>query len=256
MFNMVNFNKFKTFIFDLDGTLWDYPNPMPGAPELISKLREKGKQILVVTNFTILSRKGISKKLKEIDIEIEDDEIINPSVVIAENLFEENPRVMVFGEGVKKDLKEVGFKIVEELPVDYLIVSHDMEFDYKKLVLGFEALKNGAKFIVTSIDPSYPMEGKIYPGTGAIASSLEYATEIKPTLFGKPSEYMRLIMEMNVLSPRKETVFIGDRIDTDVKFAKGSGYKTCLVKTGMYEWVKDSKVKPDYVISSLKEIKI
>ncbi len=250
---MVNFNKFKTFIFDLDGTLWDYPNPLPGASELISKLKELGKQILVVTNFTIFSRKEISRKLKEMGIDIEEDEIINPSVVIAENLFEQKPTLMVFGEGVRKDLKEVGFTIKENPPVDYLIISHDMKFTYQKLCKGFDALKQGANFITTSLDPSYPMEGKIYPGTGALTSALEYASGKKAILFGKPSEYMRFVMELNVLSPRKETIYIGDRLDTDIEFAKKSGYKTCLVKTGMYSMVK-GKVKPDIEVDSLKEI--
>ena len=160
---------------------------------------------------------------------------------------------MVFGEGVRKDLEEVGFKIRENPPVDYLIISHDVNFTYEKLCKGFDALRQGADLITTSLDASYPMEGKIYPGTGALTSALEYASGKKAILFGKPSEYMRFVMELNVLSPRKETIYIGDRIDTDVEFAKKSGYKTCLVRTGMYSMVK-GKIRPYVEVNSLKEI--
>ncbi|HDD71393.1 MAG TPA: TIGR01457 family HAD-type hydrolase, partial [Candidatus Aenigmarchaeota archaeon] len=43
---MVNFKKFKTFIFDLDGTLWNMEKIFPGVIETIEKLRKEGKQVL------------------------------------------------------------------------------------------------------------------------------------------------------------------------------------------------------------------
>jgi ribonucleotide monophosphatase NagD (HAD superfamily) len=57
--------KFDTFIFDLGGTFWWYPNVVDGAVEVYKKLLELDKNIIFVSNFTFLDRDGIVKILKE-----------------------------------------------------------------------------------------------------------------------------------------------------------------------------------------------
>ncbi len=247
---MVDFNKFNTFIFDLDGTIWIYPNVIESAKEVIEKLKEKGKQVLIVTNFTMLSRDEIADRLKQNGVDVNENEIITASYVIGLNL-EEDSSVYVIGDGVRRELENlnIGFS---EGDVTHLVVGHDKDFNYQKLVKCLQVLKRSAEFWVTSLGKVFLTSNGIYPGTGSIVRSIEYASDRKPVLFGKPSDYMRLAVEINVTSPRKETIFIGDEID-DIKFARMCGYKSALVLTGLSKEI-DKKIKPNFVLKDLKEI--
>jgi ribonucleotide monophosphatase NagD (HAD superfamily) len=56
-----------------------------------------------------------------------------------------------------------------------------------------------------------------------------------------------------------ETAIVGDRIETDVVAGKRAGLKTILVLTGVsskrdVERVKGTKLAPDFVIQSLREM--
>ncbi|OYT42808.1 MAG: hypothetical protein B6U78_00185 [Candidatus Aenigmarchaeota archaeon ex4484_224] len=254
---MVNWDKFKTFVFDLDGVIWNYPEVIEGADRVINRLKEIGKQVLIITNYTSLSRENLVKELRKRGIEIEKEEIINPCYVLALNL-KGNERVLVIGNEAKKDLEEFNVNVVDDLPADILFVTHDMQFNYEKLVLGFKALINGAKFFASSLDKEWLHGKERVPGTGALVKAFEYCSNVKAELIGKPSEYMRFAMELNVLSPRKEVVYFGDQLDKDIAFAKKSKYFTVWVLSGIgkKEDLKKSKAKPNLILKSLKEVKI
>ena len=100
--------KFKTFIFDLDGTKWDWEKIFPGVEETISELREKGKQILFVTNNSLLTRRGLVKKLKRMGIEVKENELITSCRVICEYLKNKPKKVFVIGRAVEKELRREG----------------------------------------------------------------------------------------------------------------------------------------------------
>jgi arabinose operon protein AraL len=42
--------KIEGYIFDLDGTIYTGERALPGAVELVAKLRQRGKKILFVSN--------------------------------------------------------------------------------------------------------------------------------------------------------------------------------------------------------------
>ena len=69
-------NKVDNFLFDCDGVIWNYPNPIPGSIECINKLKSLGKSCYFVTNnstktqqhvFSVLTKMGV-KDVKENDV--------------------------------------------------------------------------------------------------------------------------------------------------------------------------------------------
>lgn len=42
----MDFSKYQTFVFDLDGTLWNNKKLLPGAAETIENLGKAGKQVI------------------------------------------------------------------------------------------------------------------------------------------------------------------------------------------------------------------
>ena len=48
-------SKYKHFIFDCDGVLWNQGEVIPGALDFLTYLKENGKEVYFVTNTLILN---------------------------------------------------------------------------------------------------------------------------------------------------------------------------------------------------------
>ena len=59
-----------------------------------------------------------------------------------------------------------------------------------------------------------------------------------------------------MLDSAKEVAMIGDSLVSDIVGAKNAGLKTIMVKTGNFseKELNESKIKPDYLIYSIKEL--
>ena len=166
---------------------------------------------------------------------------------------------MCIRDRVLEALVNEGHEIVwlpEEDP-KVVLVGLDTNFTYDKLKIALRALLNGAAFVATNADPSLPVERGLIPGAGAIVKALETASGRKPVIVGKPS---RLIMEIALSTLRveaRETVVIGDRVETDIMAGKAIGAHTILVLSGVTR--RDDlpryprEVHPDLVFPSLRE---
>jgi HAD superfamily hydrolase (TIGR01450 family) len=251
---MQKFNKFNTFIFDLDGTLWNWFNLFPKVDKIINFLLID-KQRLYVSNNTILSRKGLTRKLQNFGIEVKESEVINAGFVIAQYLRNKKGKVLAFGEGLKEDLKKEKIKLTNKPNADYLVVGHDQKFNYEKISLASEAIKNGARFLTSAKGKYFTFGNKIVPGTGVLVKAVEYASGKRALLLGKPSDYMLQTINLFVTSPMKQTVLFGDELNSDILLGKKAGWFTVLVRTGVDK--KASKaIKPNAVINSVADIKI
>jgi HAD superfamily hydrolase (TIGR01450 family) len=250
---MVNFKKFNTFILDLDGTVWNWESLYPGVKETIEKLKEEGKQVLFVSNNSMLCRRKMVEKLRSFGIKLEDNDLITSSFVAANYLKIKEASAFAIGEGVKEELMEAGVEINENKP-DYLVVGQDLNFNAEKLMKAYEIVKNGAKILATARGKVYFEGEKLRPATGVWVNTIEFITDKKAKLIGKPSNEMLETIQLFVCSPRKQTVLIGDECDSDIMAGKILGYYTVLVRTGIDKEAK--KVKPDLIIDSLAEIKV
>ena len=56
-------DRFDAFLFDLDGVVYVGEEPLPGAVESLSRLREAGKQVRFLTNNPRPTRAQIARKL-------------------------------------------------------------------------------------------------------------------------------------------------------------------------------------------------
>ncbi|CEQ40872.1 SPOSA6832_02511, partial [Sporobolomyces salmonicolor] len=115
---------------------------------------------------------------------------------------------------------------------------HSPQVNYKQLAKAYNYLTSnpGCQLILTNDDQSFLLpHGGYAPGEGAISSVLVCALRkgVKPTIVGKPHQPLLDIVHRSLDFTSSRTLFIGDRLDTDVLFAKRGKIDSMLVWTGI-----------------------
>ncbi|MCX8163374.1 MAG: HAD-IIA family hydrolase [Candidatus Micrarchaeota archaeon] len=263
----------KNIIFDLDGVIYLGDKLIQGADCAIKKL-EKNFNLFFLTNNATMSREQIQQKLNSLNIKAKKEQILSSAFAAATKAKNEGFRyAYVVGEdGLKKEVKEIGLLILSDeeiLKGDFsedsvLISGLDKNFNYFKLKLCLRFLQKANNWIACNLDPNYPVEDGLDPGAGAIAASIAFSLGYlknqkiilrnPDVVVGKPSDFMlNLFLKKE---ERKNSLFVGDRLDVDVFFAKKHGLVSALVLSGVSkkEEIKKFFYKPDFVINSVAEL--
>jgi len=257
----MNISNFRGYIFDLDGTIYRGEKLIPGAQEVIQRLKNLGRRIVYLSNKPLQTREDYAAKLTRLGIPTEPKEIINSSYVMARWLGQQAPQATIFVIGeppLIKEMENQGFRLSENpAEIDYVIASFDRTFDYRKLNIAFQALKRGAHFVATNPDRSCPVEGGEIPDCAAMIGAIEGATGKKvETIVGKPSEItIQVAVETMHLKPQ-DCLLVGDRLETDMAMGKKAGMATALVLTGVTkrEIILQSPWPPDFIWESVADI--
>lgn len=253
-------------IFDMDGVLYRGDKPVEGARELIKFLKERGIHFIFLTNNSTRDPSMYREKLHSMGIDVSEERIVTSGLatrIYMEKHFEPGKVFVIGGEGLLREMERLGWGVVgvEEArnggwkEVKYVVVGLDPALTYEKLKYATLAIRNGARFIGTNPDTTYPAEEGLYPGAGAIIAALRASTDVEPLIIGKPHEPAYEVAREK-LDGVDEIWMVGDRLDTDIAFAKRFGMKAVMVLTGVssLEDVERSGIKPDLVLPSVKEL--
>jgi len=248
----------KAILFDMDGVVCTGAQGIPGVAREIHRL-QKIMRVLYLTNNATQSRLEFARRLSVHGIGAKLDEIMTSAYGCAHYVKEKygaGRSVFVVGErGFCDEMEqEAKAKLCFE-NAEIVVVGLDRQIGYSKLAAGVRNLNAGAKFIVANADPTYPSEHGAMPGGGAIAAALAYAAGRQPdAVIGKPSTYLaKLLLEKHGVKP-KDAVFVGDRMDIDVRMANKMGMKSVLVLSGIAKKEDLRNVsasdRPDIVVGS------
>ncbi len=241
--------KFDTFVFDLDGTFWWFPELVEGAEEIYNRLREAGKRIIFVSNFTFLDRENIIKVLKKNGVFVESNQIITSSYVASQLL--KNKIVFPLGRGLELEFRKNGVRVCKNEKANVVVVGHDINYNYAKASIALKILlKRNAEFYTTAYGKLWIFKNEIVPGTGLITVGLEYCSGKKAVMLGKPSYFMLREVKKAV---KGRVIYFGDENIADILFANKGGFFSVFVKNGVDKKV-DRKVKPNAVLPSLKDL--
>jgi len=261
----MNADQIRVVIFDLDGVIYRGRTPIPGAGDVTRWLAANCYQVYYFTNNSTKTRESYVELLAGYDVATDTDHIVTSASLTAD-YFTDNDLLpataLIVGEGgLSDELRRAGVKVVRRpgtRPIDYVVVGMDRKFTYRKLHEAQQAILNGAKFIATNRDATYPIEGNVIPGGGSIVAAVAAAAEREPLLIGKPSpEAGRLIAHHAGVQPH-EALMIGDRLETDIEMGRRAGLLTCLVLTGISA-IEDVEIlpptsRPHWVIESIAQL--
>jgi len=255
-------DEFDGLLVDLDGVVWIGREMVPGAVEALSRMLADGKEIVFVTNNSVKQPAEYASRLRDAGIEVPDERVLTGGVatakLAAERIGPGGTAFVIGAPGFKKTVAAAGLELLEGeagQSADAVIVSAHRGFDYAELLTATRALQGGASLFGTSRDPTLPMPGGAWPGTGATLAAVETASGKRAETGGKPEPH--LFEQARALIPRAERVaIVGDRIASDIEGGRRAGLVTVLVLTGAATRAEAEAVSPppDHVVESLADL--
>jgi glycerol-1-phosphatase len=224
-------------VLDLDGCVWIGGEPIEGSVEAIAALRDAGKRVAFVTNNPRRAAEDYVQSLWGIGVQASLADVVTVGGAVQHLLAETRSgrTAYVIGtDALFAHVTEAGVKVLNDTDLatraDMVIVAGTDELVYDDLRVAALALRRGAEFLATSRDPTHPMPDGLWPGTGAIVAALEYATDQRAAIVGKPEP--RLVLTAIDRMGEGRTLAVGDRLDTDVAGAVKAGVDAALVLSG------------------------
>jgi HAD superfamily hydrolase (TIGR01450 family) len=224
-------------VCDLDGVIWLSDEVIPGSPGAVAGLRGAGHRVLFVTNNSFVPVADVEAKLAGFGIPAEGD--VLTSAAAAASLVRPGERVLLAGgPGAADALAGAGAVLVgtdaEPASVDTVVVGFHRSFDYEGMRRAATAVRAGARLVATNDDATYPTPDGPIPGGGAILAAIATASGVAPLVAGKPYPPMAdLVRAVMGGTDHDGLVMVGDRPDTDGRFALTLGARFALVRTGV-----------------------
>ena len=228
--------KNKTaFISDMDGVIYHGNHLLPGAAEFVRLLEDRGLKYLFLTNSSERTPRELSEKLSRLGVKVAPEHFYTSALATADFLSRQKPGCSVFaiGEaGLTNALYEKGISINDVDP-DYVVIGESRNYSIERVEKAVRLVLAGAKLVGTNPDLTGPTEHGIVPATGALIAPIELATGKKAYFIGKPNPFMmrRAVKYLNAAS--RETIIIGDRMDTDIIAGVEAEVDTVLVLSGV-----------------------
>lgn len=259
-------------VFDLDGTLvlsdrsLSGYQVLPGAIELLNRLKARSIPFVVLTNGTNYPASEQAPKLRALGLPIPDDALLTPSSVAAELMPHRGvKRALVLGTpGVGHALAQAGIQTVltsdaNADQVDAVYIGWHPDCRMKDIELASKAIWNGAELYVASDVPFFATAGgKTMGYSYAISAAVRRITRAPMILTGKPSLHALRFVAKKLGIPMSKVGVVGDDPLVEMIMARRGGAVGFGVTTGITkasDWGKQPPGRrPDRILRSLGEL--
>ncbi len=285
---------------DLDGVVYRGGMILPGVREALKDVVRRGLDLRYVSNNSTAHRDTVSERLAGMGLPAGADRVLTSGYVAGRWLrarLPEGASVMVMGEeGLLRELREAGLAVYHvgedaagaqssadvppaemapaavapepaavapELAVvpAAVVVGMDRSLSFRTLAMAQAAIRGGALFVATNPDPTFPTPDGLLPGAGALVAAVASAAETEPVFMGKPGQALaETLAAVTGISPH-ETLFVGDRLSTDIAMGRDADMITALVLTGVTceaelecARMREGCPLPDHVLADLREL--
>jgi 4-nitrophenyl phosphatase len=250
----------RGYILDMDGVLYRGNTLIPEVKAFLCALDSAGIPYTMATNNSTNSQLDYVMKLERLGVSVPEESIFTSAVATATYLrstYPDGTRVYVVGmKALRHAIFEDGYFFPAEANADVVVSGADFELVYGSLRTACLAIRAGADYVATNADTTFPSEAGLIPGSGAIVAALVAATDVEPTIVGKPSPVMveSCLTAMGIEA--SQAVMLGDRLDTDILAGQRANTRTVMVLTGVHTPadVRRTGIEPDLVIDTLEPL--
>jgi len=245
-------------LLDIDGVLAVSWEPLPGAVEAMSALRERGVPFRLITNTTTKTRADLASTLRDAGFDVGEEEIVTAVVATTANLRTAHPgsKVFVLSDGdAREDLTGIDLVGIEDADV-IVIGGASEDFTYATMNKIFRRLMDGASLVGMHRNLFWKTsEGWELDG-GAYIAGLEEAADTTATICGKPEQaYFDAALAMLGLEADR-VAMVGDDMVNDILGAQAAGLTGILVRTGKYREGDEEHPEgsPDHVLPAFADV--
>jgi glycerol-1-phosphatase len=244
--------RFDCILFDLDGVLYRGSQAIKGASETMKTLVTMNIGRSFITNNASKTPAQVAAHLRELGIDAAPiDVATSPQSAVqvledfvAQGRVSARARVYVVGgEGIEWALHDGGFESTRD-PEGCQVVMQGFGplVSWSELAEAAYLVANGALWIATNLDSTFPTDKGIAPGNGSLVNAVAAAAGRGPDgVGGKPAPaLLEFALEQ---SGAHYPLMVGDRYDTDIAGAIAVGIPSLLVLSGVCDaqevWISD-----------------
>jgi 4-nitrophenyl phosphatase len=250
-------DQFDGLLIDLDGVVWIGREPVPGSAEALVALLAAGKRLAFVTNNPGKPPAAYAERLGRMGVEVDPAQIVTAGMVTARLAGEAaggGSAFVIGAEPLQEMVAAAGAELVVGEPAHtaaVVVVSGHRGFDYEELLTAKFALDAGAALVATSRDPTLPMPGGEWPGTGSILAAVETASGRVAEIGGKPERHL-FELALAALGDVERVAMVGDRLSSDIAGGQNADLATILVHSGTdSEQAGVDAPRPDHAVADL-----
>ncbi|MFW6074895.1 MAG: HAD-IIA family hydrolase [Chloroflexota bacterium] len=254
---MDEFGPVRGALIDVDGVLHVDDVPVPGAPEALQQLQERGLAYTLLTNTTMRTRAALADKLNEIGFDVTAGEIITAAAATAEFVrreFPNHPAHLLVSGDTRDEFDGITLTDDEDEALVVVIGGAGPEFTFEAINRVYRMLRNGAALIAMHKSVSWMTSSGITVDSGIYVHGLEWAAGINAIVIGKPSIPFFQAGYQALDLPPEETVMISDSNRQDVRPAMALGSRGVLVRTGVFEESDLDAGRPHAVLDSFADV--
>jgi len=234
----VRLDDVQGFVFDVDGTLvhraGSEAHVQPGALEVLAKIRASGRPFALFTNGSHETPATFAAGLREVGLDIADDELLTPLQSVQAHLGSKGPVLVLANERVLSYLEQGGMKLTDGEDAEAVFVAHVDAVDFEKLERAARAVLAGAELLTASYQPAYAgANGPILSRGAMTTAAVAKASSTEPTIVGKPSHAALETIAARLGTSPDQLAVIGDDLGMDVALGKLGGARTVLVRSGI-----------------------
>ncbi len=245
------------FLIDMDGTVYKGMEPIPGAKDFISYLKEKNKPFVMLTNNSSSSRSHYLRKLTGMGFDVGMENILTSTTATVLHLKSKCKGKAVYPLGTPQfmeELQEAGIEVSDTAPI--VLLAFDRTITYQKINHAYHLLLQGADLIATHPDDLCPTEDGYDVDVGPFIRMFEELSGKKALIIGKPNPAMVEMASIHLNVPVSKLAMVGDRLYTDMRMAVENGMTSILVLSGEADEgsLQESGMTIDVVVDSVAEL--
>jgi glycerol-1-phosphatase len=229
--------RYDQVILDLDGCVWVGDEPVPGSPETIAALRAAGKRVAFATNNSWHAGEDQVARLWGHGIQASLGDVVTVGGAMQHLLNETRSGRTAFvigGASLRANVADAGLTVLNGSDraehAEVVVIGGTDDVTYEHLKIATLAARRSGDLLATARDPTLPMPGGHWPGTGALLAAVEVASGVAGQIVGKPAPQL-FHTALDRLGEGR-TLAVGDRLDTDVAAAAAAGLDAALVLSG------------------------
>lgn len=236
---------------DLDGTIYKGNTLITGVEEAYNLLIKKKVNIIFTTNNSSQSPDVLKDKLENLlNHKIEIENIVTPLKLFKNYIDYSKYKLYVYGSNnLKEFLINTNYHLTSLEDSNAILIGRKDGLDTNEIEKIIYYVEKGKSVYCLNKDLTYPTEDKELPGNGAVVKIIEDNTKSIINSFGKPDYfYTKYFVDSKI----KIDYVVGDRVDTDIKFAKKINAYSILVTSGVSNFLPQDSA--DLKLNSFSEI--